>query len=304
MRAINRNSVSCLVLIILVFLLSCDKSSGEAEFTKGELEWRRERDSRMRRPDSWLTIAGLYWLREGGNSFGTDSGNSIVLPEGSAPPFAGRFMLRGSETRVISLSGTGIKYMDSTITEMALRSDAEGKPDIIELNDLKMWVIKRGGRFAIRLRDLNARRYKEYSGLDFFPPRKEYLMQVAFVPFTEPKKVKLVTVVGTEAEMVSPGYVGFRIDDRDLRLDVFETEPGSSSLFIIFKDKTGGTETYGACRFMVADLQEDGNVRLNFNRAYNPPCAYTPYATCPLPPPQNDLPVRIEAGEKRYGKNH
>jgi uncharacterized protein (DUF1684 family) len=186
---------------------------------------------------------------------------------------------------------------------MELASDAGGGQDVIELGELRMWVIERGGRFAIRLRDFNAARYKNYKGLKFYRPREELRVKAEYVPFEIPKILKLATMVGTEAEMISPGYLTFRLDGRDLRLDVFG-EPESNELFIILRDETSGDETYGACRYMTASLLEDGAVDLNFNRAHNPPCAYTPYATCPLPPPQNELPVRIEAGEKRYTKGH
>ena len=271
---------------------------------KAELAWRDVRDQEMKNPSSWLTIAGLYWLKEGENTFGTDAENDIRLPEGAAPAFAGTFILRDGIVKILSTEGIEFKIEGNPTKEKTLNSDETGKPDIVELNDLRMWVIKRGDRLAVRLRDLNAPRYKNYSGLDFFPPQEKYKINAAFIPYPSPKTEILATVVGTEAQMKVPGYIIFKFGGKEYRLDAFETKPESNILFIIFKDGTNGNETYGASRFMNAEILDDGSVDLNFNRAHNPPCAYTPYATCPLPPPQNVLPLRIEAGEKLYGQGH
>lgn len=305
MRRGRRIAVGGFVTLFSIIISSCNNSkdtSDDPSFVKAELEWREARDRSMKSPTSWLTIAGLYWLDEGENTFGTDPKNIFRLPEGSGSPFVGKFILHKDEVKVLSSAGAVLKNEGKTIKEMVLKSDKTGKPDIIELDDLRMWVIKRGGRFAIRLRDLNAPRYKNYSGLAFFPPRKKYQVKADFIVYYPPKTETLGTVIGTETNMVSLGYVKFRLNGKEYRLDAFETGPGSKTLFIIFKDETSGKETYGTSRFMEAHILDDGSVDLNFNRAHNPPCAYTPHATCPLPPPQNILPVRIEAGEKIYQK--
>jgi len=303
----NQKTYGVFVLLLVLIVFSCSKSKVERDnsssFDNAELTWRAERDQKMKSPTSWLTIAGLFWLEDGEKTFGTDTRNNIVLPEGSAPPFAGRFMLQNGEVRVVS-SGSVLKHEGTIIEEMVMKSDVDGDPDIIELNDLQMWVIERGDRVAIRLRDINASRYRRYRGLRFYRSKKYYKLKAEFVPFSEPKIVKVPTVVGMEAEMISLGYVKFKLLGKDLRLDAFKAEPESKKLFIIFRDRTSGDETYGGGRFLVAQIMDDGSVDLNFNRAYNPPCAYTPYATCPLPSPQNELPVKIEAGEKKYGEEH
>jgi uncharacterized protein (DUF1684 family) len=307
MRRGRRIAVGGFVTLFSIIISSCNNpkdTSDDPSFVKAELEWREARDQSMKIPTSWLTIAGLYWLDEEENGFGTDPQNRFRLPEGSGPPFAGKFILHKDKVKVLSSAGTVLKNEGKTIKEMVLKSDKTGKPDIIELNDLRMWVIERGGRLAIRLSDLNAPRYKNYSGLEFFPPQKKYQVKADFVVYNPPKMETLGTVVGTETKMVSLGYVKFRLNGKEYRLDAFETRPGSKTLFIIFKDETSGKETYGTSRFMEAHILDDGSVDLNFNRAHNPPCAYTPYATCPLPPSQNILPVKIEAGEKIYKKEH
>jgi uncharacterized protein (DUF1684 family) len=304
--------VGIMMLFLFSFQVAMEKGRAVAfgdedqNFVKEEMEWRAHRDKQMRSSTSWLTIAGLFWLEKGENSFGTNSSNNIKLPEGSAPPVAGTFVLKDGEVKVVAHEGVALKMAGKIIKENALRGDEiyPEEPDVVELNDLRMWVIRRGERSAIRLRDLNAAAYKNYKGLDFYPPNKKFKIEATFVPFSSPKAITIATVIGTEVEMKSPGYVKFMIDEKEFRLDAFVEDAQSKQLFFIFKDETNGKETYGAGRFMTSNVLEDGKVDLNFNRAYNPPCAYTPYATCPLAPEQNWLKVRIEAGEKNYAGGH
>lgn len=270
----------------------------EKEFLQEELVWREKRDLEMRAPTSWLNIAGLFWLKEGENRFGTSEKNPIKLPKGSGPLFSGTFLLSNGKVTVIAEMNVDLTINGRPIQSSELKADDTGKPDVVELNDLRMWVIKRFDRFAIRLRDLNHLPYKNYTGLEFYPPSIKYKLEAEYHPFPEPKKVVVGTVVGENAEMDSPGYVTFEIDGKSFRLDAFASEP--QTLFFIFGDKTNGKETYEGSRFMEANILKNGKVDLNFNRAYNPPCAYTPFATCPLPPPQNQLEISIMAGEKKY----
>jgi len=271
-------------------------------FTKQELTWRKKRDKEMRAPTSWLNIAGLFWLKEGANKFGTSEENSITLPRDSAPPFAGSFFLDKGAVTVTSEPGTELRINGNKVQRSVLKGDDIEKPDVIELSDLRMWVIKRFDRYAIRLRDLNHIPFLNYTGLDFYPPTEQYKLEAEYHPFPESKSVEVGTVIGETTEMNSPGYVTFKIDGKVYRLDAFSAEP--KTLFFIFGDNTNGKETYEASRFMNAEIFESGKVVLNFNRAYNPPCAYTPYATCPLPPPQNQLKISILAGEKKYPDSH
>ena len=299
-------TILCILMTICILAsIFCSKSAPEdPAFVQAELEWREQRDQRMQTPTSWLTIAGLFWLEEGENTFGTDPQNKIQLPQGSAPAFAGKFTMKGDQVEVIALNNTELTIEDDPAKKKVLKSDAEGRPDVIDHADLKMWVIKRGDRLAIRLRDQNAPAFLNYAGLDFYPPRQKYKLKAKFVPYDPPKMETIATVVGTTDEMRVPGYVSFEIDGKPYRLDAFGDYPESKRLFIVMRDGTSGEETYGASRFMSAEVSDDGSVDLNFNRAYNPPCAYTAFATCPLPPPQNILSVKIEAGEKMYKKGH
>jgi len=276
----------------------------DERFVTEEMAWRERRDREMRAPTSWLTIAGLFWLEQGENTFGSSRSNSIVLPEGSAPLFAGKFILTGEEVTVVANEGVPIRVGSKPVTQTTLKEesdyDPEG-PDIVRIDNLHMWVIRRGTRFTIRLRDLDNPPYKNYKGLDFFPPTKKYKIQADFVPYPIARKATLETVVGIETEKIATGYVLFTIDKQTYRLESYQSPFNEENpLFFIFKDATNGRETYEASRFMECEFLAKGKVDLNFNRAYNPPCAYTSHAVCPLPPPQNHLRIRIQAGEKKY----
>jgi uncharacterized protein (DUF1684 family) len=277
-------------------------SDEKKAFMQEELAWRENRDKEMRAPESWLNIAGLFWLKEGVNTFGTSEENSIKLPKDSAPLFAGSFLLDKGIVTVSSEHGTELRINGNKTKTSKIRGDDFEKPDVVELNDLRMWVIKRFERYAIRLRDLNHTPFLNYQGLDFYPLCEKYKLLAEFFSFEEPKKVEVETVIGENTKMNSPGYVSFKIDGKVYRLDAFSGEP--KTLFFIFGDATNGKETYEASRFLDAEILENEKVDLNFNRAYNPPCAYTPYATCPLPSPQNQLKIPIRAGEKKYPDSH
>jgi len=290
--------------LFLMANVSCSNTTSakkNEDFDKQEMKWREARDKSMRSPTSWLTIAGLFWLDEGENTFGTDKTNKLVLPLGSAPSFCGKFILGEGKVKVIAAEGTGIRIKNEEIDEKILTSDDQGNPDVLELNDLRMWVIKRGERCGIRMRDFNAQAYKEYKGLEFFHPSEKFRIKGNFVPYDKEKTIEITTVAGTKAEMISPGSVLFALDGKEYRLEAFKENEKNTKLFIVFKDLTNGEETFAKGRFLTVDVLKNGKVDLNFNRAVNPPCNYTPYATCPVPPHKaNWLNVRIEAGEKTY----
>ena len=246
-------------------------------------QWRQDREARLKADGGWLTVAGLFWLHEGRNSFGADAKNDIALPAG--PPHAGVFELRGGRVTV---------KMDGATRE--LRPDTE---DSASAGRLSLFVIERDGRYGIRLKDPESSYRREFHGLDYFPARQQYRLTAQFVP--DPKKIPITNILGQTEPEESPGYVVFTLQGRQLRLRPVYDDPPSKDLFFIFRDLTSGKETYGAGRFLDTPAPQGGKVVLDFNKAYNPPCAFTPYATCPLPPKENRLQVRIEAGEKKYG---
>jgi len=266
--------------------------------------WRIERDQRLRSEDGWLTLVGLHWLEPGENPFGSGPDNPVALPAGRAPERAGSFVLEGDVVTLRAEPGVEITIEGQPVAERRLHSDADGEPDVLRLGDLTLRVLKRGESYAVRVKDPNSEVRTGFAGLDYFPIDPTYRFDATFVAYDEPKEVKVASVVGPEATMLAPGYVRFSLNGRELTLEPMLEGPDDEQYFFIFRDATSGKETYGAGRYLYTDVAKDGQVVVDFNKAYNPPCVFTAFATCPLPPPQNRLPVRIEAGEKVYGQGH
>lgn len=260
--------------------------------------WRERRVKALTSDSGWLTVAGLFWLKEGANTVGAAPGNDMVLPQGSAPGKVGTFEFHNSTTTFHAAPGAGVTVNGKSETSAVLKPDSSGKPDYLQVRGLTMYVIQRGARYGIRLKDRNSEMRKKFTHLRYFPINESYRVVAKFVPYDPPRKIPVLDIIGVTTEEPSPGYVEFRLNGHECRLDPIEED---GELFFIFKDLTSGKQTYPPGRFLYADMPKDGIVILDFNKAYNPPCAFTPYATCPLPPPQNHLPIRIEAGELRYG---
>jgi len=270
-----------------------------ADSHRREVEaWRAERLARLRGEGGWLSLAGLYWLKPGANRFGADRANDLVLPA-RVPARAGSFRLESGRVTVEALPGTPLMLAGKPITRAELRSDAAGDPDVVALGDLTMQVIARGERLGIRVKDPQSPARQGFKGLSWFPVRPDYKVSARFVPHPAPVSIAVPTVIGTTETMPSPGSALFELGGQSMRLDPV-LEPGEARLFFIFRDATSGRSTYGGGRFLYADppKEKHGSIVLDFNKAYSPPCAFTPYATCPLPPAQNRLPIAIEAGEK------
>ena len=261
-------------------------------------KWRQQREARLKAEDGWLAVAGLFWLEEGENRFGSGPDNAIVLPAGAAPAVAGTFELRQGKVSVRVAPGVTVTAAGQPVTEMALRSDDPGPPDVLRLGRLTLHVIARSGKYGIRLKDPESETRRTFAGLQWFPVRDDLRVEARFVPWPAPRTIAVPNILGQVNDLPSPGYAEFTLAGRKLRLEPVIEEPGAQELFIIFRDQTAGRETYPAGRFLYAPMPRGGVVVLDFNKAYSPPCAFTAFATCPLPPPQNRLPVRIEAGEK------
>lgn len=265
--------------------------------------WQKARVERLKADNGWLTVAGLFWLQEGDNTFGCAPGNTIVLPAHSAADLAGVFTHSGGTTTVRANPGVVLRIGAETVTSRALRSDAEGAPDVVEMGRLRFFVIHRGGRDAIRMRDLESWGRTHFNGIRTYGIDPKWRIEARFEPYDPPHRIPIASIIGTVDSMVCPGALVFMAGGREVRLDPVLEEPDATELFLIFSDLTSGDETYGAGRFLYASLPQGGKTIVDFNKAYNPPCAFTEFATCPLPPPQNALPVAIRAGEKKYG-NH
>jgi uncharacterized protein (DUF1684 family) len=259
---------------------------------------RADRVAELKADDGWLAVAGLFWLKPGVNVAGSAPSSDIVLPS-KAPARLGTFQLEEGRVSFTADPGSGVTSNARPVTTIELRGGG-AEPVMLAAGDLRLFVIRRGERFAIRMRDLNSPARAAFKGLHYFPIQPSLVVKAKYVPYEQPRKIPIPNVLGETPEMESPGYVTFTLEGRELRLEpVYETSE-KKDLFFIFKDLTSLDATYPAGRFLHAALPVDGQVILDFNRAYNPPCAFTEFATCPLPPRQNQLPVRIEAGELAY----
>jgi uncharacterized protein len=248
--------------------------------------WRAQRENKLKADTGWLTVAGLFWLKEGRNTFGAASSNEIVLPDG--PAQAGAFEMHAGHVTA-ALAGHPPR---------PLKPDSEAPPDTVVIKDLTLFVIQRGDRYGIRLRDKNSSFRRGFSTLHWYPVKESARITARFVATRE--TITIPNILGQQEEETSPGYAVFQWDGQEQRL--YPTAE-DNQLFFVFRDLTAGKETYPAGRFLYAEMPRNGSVVLDFNKAYNPPCAFTPYATCPLPPPENRMRVRIEAGELKYGSH-
>ncbi|MBM3783632.1 MAG: DUF1684 domain-containing protein [Acidobacteria bacterium] len=252
--------------------------------------WRSKYEAELRAPyTGWLSVAGLYWLREGANSVGSDAASDFVLPRG--PARAGDFLFDGRTVRFRGADGVA----------KPLRVDVSGEPDVVEIDTMRLIAIERNGSYGLRLRDAQSPLRTRFPGNRWYPIQSRYRVRARFVPHPHKRTINFPDITGRVQKFLSPGVVEFTLHGTKLRLEPVEDD---GQLFFVFKDKTAGKTTYGAGRMMYAPLPAAGIVDLDFNVAKNPPCAFTPYATCPLPPRQNILPVAVEAGEMVFEGAH
>lgn len=289
-----------LVLVLSVFLSGSFVSgvtfSQEQPYTQTIEAWRREREVRLTSETGWLTLAGLHWLQAGANRIGSAPDNDLVLPADSAPTHVGVFTLENNRTTFQATQGVEVfqngKKVQTATLEAGVASEA------LSVGRLTMWIHKSGERFAVRLRDPDHPLRKTFRGLRWFPVDPAYRVEARFEPYDSPKDVSMLNVLGDLEQFTSPGRVVFELQGQSVRLEPVVSE--ERDLFFVFRDGTSGKETYGAARFLHAEMPHDGRVMLDFNKAYNPPCAYNPFTTCPLPSKENRLTLRIEAGELAY----
>ena len=240
----------------------------------------------------------MFFLNQPHTTFGSDPANDIVLPDG-APAQAGSFELHDGRVTLKAAPGVSFQLGNKSITEGELKSDGQGPPDRLGLGDLQLWVHMSGDRPSIRLRDKNSKLRKEFVGTSWFPVDEKYRVEAAYQPYDKPKTIQVPNILGDLDPMPVPGIVSFTLNGEQIKMEPV-ADPGDKEFWFIFRDLTSGKETYGAARFIYLPAPVNGKMIVDFNRAENPPCAYNPYTTCPLPPEQNRLHVRIEAGEKSY----
>jgi uncharacterized protein len=262
-------------------------------FQQDEMKWRADRRAHLTSDSSWLTLVGLHWLQPGTNN----------VTIAGTPPLTLRFTLANGVVTVEPDPRLTIDGKPVTAPTPLVDDTSDKGPTVVKAGTRSMQAIKRNDKFAIRAKDTKSEARRNFKGLDYFPPNDKYRVEARFEPYTPPKKIPITNVLGMTSDETSPGALVFTLDGTEVRLDPI-LEQGEKDLFIIFKDATAGHETYGAARYLYASPPVNGKTIVDFNHAYNPPCAFTPYATCPLPPPQNRLPIRIEAGEKKYAGGH
>jgi len=292
--------VATVVLTILPLFAASLPAQAPKDYRQSIETWREGRIARLTAPDGWLTLVGLYWLSPGTNRFGTASDNDIVFPASSgAPAHVGRFDLSAGQVTVTVTQGD-VRIEGKPVHHLELASDASGNPSELRLGHLLFYVIKRGDRLGIRLKDSQAAARIHFKGIEHYPVDPKWRVVARFEPYRPPKIIPIATEAGTVAREPSPGALVFEHRGKTYRLDSL-TEEGTKDFFIIFRDGTSGRTTYGGGRSLYAPPPSpDGTTVLDFNKAYNQPCAFTPFATCSIPPPQNVLPFAVTAGEKTY----
>lgn len=293
----------CLSLV-LMSLWQCAVSKPDSiamsTYEKQIRDWHQTRNDRLNQPDGWLTLAGLYWLAPGANSFGSDNSNQIIFPGRGTPGFMGTLSLDGDSVSIEVANNVEIINDGNPIRQSGLKKDSSGEPDILSWGSLSWYIIQRGDRIGVRLRDSNHPNYMHFKPTELFPIDSSWRVLANLEPFDSSTTVDIVNVLGDTSPNATPGILHFEINGHKLSLTPL-ADPGDENYFVIFGDKTNGITTYGAGRFLVVPaVNESGKTYIDFNQAYNMPCAFSPWATCPLPPEENVLDISIEAGELAY----
>ena len=286
-------------LAVVAIAAACDSADDEfnlAQFESDNLAWRTARLERLRGPDGYLNLAGLFWLNDGTTSIGSAPGNDIVFPASTAANI-GELNVSGAGVVLRVFDGVDVYSDGEPVTTILVADDTTAAPVTISHGSIAWTIIRRDERFALRLRDFEHPAIAAFPPIDYYPINPDLRVRARLQLYATPKVLNVDTVIeGLGWRPESPGIVKFEIDGQSLQLEAYDS---GDQLFFVFGDRTSGTETYPAGRFLYSDRPANGDQTiLDFNRAYNPPCAFNDFATCPVAAPQNRLSVRIEAGEK------
>lgn len=297
-----------ILVLLSIMALSCsDKktiTAEEREAHRNEINtWHSKRLEEVKAPNGWLNLIGLYWLEPGVNTFGTGVDNDIVFLNTTLPAKAGQFLLKDDTVTLIAEKGVLIKSAADTIRNAIVFHASTKLNKVLEYGTIRWNIIKRDEKIGVRVRDLASKAVTDFKGVERFPVDINWRLPARFEKGDSLRTIEVTNIIGQTVAQPSPGTIIFTVNDVEYRLDVME---GSDEFFIVFADATTGRETYGGGRFIyVKKPDADGNTVIDFNKAYNPPCVFSPYATCPLPPPQNHLKLKVVAGEKAFGsENH
>lgn len=295
-----------LLLITMIFftIIGCkQKPQADPEYVKQIEKWDQRRVERLKADDGWLNLVGRFWLKPGENTFGTSKDNDIVIESSKLPAHIGAFLFKDSVVIFKAKDGVNVLLNGNPVQEVKMIDDQKKDMTVLQIGSIKFNLIVRDTLYGIRARDLNSDLVKNFKGIERFPVDESWNIKARFEPYNPPKEIVVPNVLGQISKEKSPGAVVFERDGKTYKIDA--VDEGGDKLFLIIADETSGEETYGGGRFMYVDKPDsNGNIYLDFNKAYNPPCVFTKYATCPLPPEQNYLKLRIEAGEKMYGEGH
>jgi len=283
----------------LLVLPECDHSSklveDPAAYIASVEQWQQDRLEGLKGKNGWLNLAGIYWLKDGLQTFGSDASNDIVFPA-KAPAFIGSISLKDGVVHLSVNEDVELFYEDEVIKELELTYDSQGMPSYITHGDFAWYIMKRHHSLAIRLRDYKNPAIEALDHIPSYPIDPDYLVEAKLKAFEQEKTITVATPFQDYTQDYQcPGELHFRLKGKKMTLLPFSS---GNDYFIIIYDETSGVESYGGGRFMYASADSSGRILLDFNKAYNPPCAVTEFAACPMPPPENHLPMKIEAGEK------
>ena len=260
-------------------------------------DWRQARDERLASDSGWMTLVGLEWLQEGENRIGSGASSTVNIPGG--PALWGTIHVAGDELRFVPAPDSGVSVNGEAATEVMLVADNAGEPTLISSGNLSFYVIFRES-YALRIKDSQAPALQEFTGVKTYDFQPDWRYDARFIPAQEGQTIEIANVLGHFSPSPVYGFVEFERDGVNYRLLALGDED-SESLWFLFADRTSGRETYGAGRFLYSDgMPENGRLLVDFNKAYNPPCAFNEFSTCPLPPQQNRLDLAVTAGEKDY----
>lgn len=289
------------IFVLIIFFLSvmgCEKQKGNAEYINSIKLWHENRITRLKSETGWLNLVGLYWLKEGQNTFGSAKDNDIVFPS-NAPEHIGTMILKDSAVTAVINPDVDVYTDSEKVNEIKLKDDLSDTTTVLSNGSLRWNIINRNGKYGVRLRDINAPLVKDFKGIETYPVDEKWRVTAKFDSYSSPKVIAIPNIIGSVENDTVDGRLVFQLEGKTCSLDPVSE---GNEFFLIFADETNGEETYGAGRFLYTEKPDSSGITiLDFNKAYNPPCAFTPYATCPLPPKQNYLHLKITAGEKKYG---
>ncbi|MBP9913903.1 MAG: DUF1684 domain-containing protein, partial [Opitutaceae bacterium] len=263
---------------------------------------RVKREQRLTAPDGWLTLIGLHFLAAGENSVGSAKNNAVVLAAG--PAYLGVVRLADDgNVKLLVNPGVEVSVNGQPVLAAELGDGRQEHTVTAVAGTISFYIIDRGGRKALRVKDSEAERRTHFLGIDYFPIDPAWRIEAEWVPFDRPREVPIRNIIGQVSPALVLGKAVFTRDGHTMELLPIQENP-DDELFFVISDLTSGDQTYAAARFLYADPPRDGKVVLDFNRAVNPPCAFTPFATCPLPPTENQLPIAVTAGEQDYRGGH